>query len=92
MRYDRKKAKNVSNKDLQTILLHVREARRAATLETAGFVDICRPNNKIEMMEKDVTEFIRRRVHKHHQSWIILPLDEVIELLEAKLELRRSTK
>ena len=84
----RKNARNVSNEDLQWLLSKVESARQAATFERASLDDITRPNEVHTVVEKDVTQFVRRRCELHHKSWVLSPLDQVIELLQGKLETR----
>lgn len=60
------------------------EARKAATLENASFGW---PNDEVtalhrqegKVMNMHPTDYIKDRVRLHHQSWIIHPIDVVLE-------------
>lgn len=86
------------------IVEQLEEAKKAATLENAGFGF---PNDRIEVKSVhfgddntgrvgDVihpTEYVRRITRLHHRSWIIHPIDSAIELLKIHADtLRESEK
>jgi hypothetical protein len=65
------------------IIDKLKEARRHARLESASFGF---PNDTITARhhgEQDITchptEYIKGRVRLHHASWIVGPIDEILE-------------
>jgi hypothetical protein len=75
------------------VLNSLRDARKSATLENASFDRVGRtkgcqvivrvPYDDGEVhetvFEGSVTDFIRDRVRLHHGSWVIAPIDRVLE-------------
>lgn len=85
---------------MQALLRRLREARKAATMEHAGFDDLggstlvrfC-PNPIAASLPRtdpeNETEYIKQRTALYRQSWIIGPIDEAIALVEAEQSRRR---
>lgn len=85
------------------IIEQLEEAKKAATLENAGFGF---PNDRIEVKSVhfgddntgrvgDVihpTEYVRRITRLHHRSWIIHPIDSAIELLKFHADTLRDVE
>ena len=73
------------------IVRHLQEARKAATLKTSNFdhmgankaVQVFEGDNKTAETWKSMTDCIRDKVRLHHDSWIIGPIDEVLEWSES---------
>ena len=80
------KPQYVGRRELQRMIAELREVIRIAELDSAAF-DVIGPvkPDDLPKTEKEVTEFIRKRVKIHHGTWIIKPLQEVLKLLESKL-------
>ena len=80
---------------LRKIRALIAEARRHATMENAGFKDICASGvpmfNGEPLTEKHVTEFIKERTRLHRESWILPDLDEVLAEIDAEIS-RTSRK
>lgn len=58
----------------------------SATLKNAAFDSICGTpeDGPLPRSEREVTNFIRKRVDLHHRSWILSPLQEALEILTSK--------
>ena len=78
----------IGKKQARLLLAELKEARRAATLERASFGwtgETVSTNNSFRNGEDGVetpTNYIRRKTRSYRESWIIGPLDRVIEELE----------
>ena len=59
------------------------DAYESATLKQAAFDSICGTpdDSPLPRSEREVTNFIRKRVDLHHRSWILSPLAEALEIL-----------
>lgn len=62
------------------LLALMKEALESAALTNAEFGQITR-SGPFPTSERQVTKFIRDRVSLHHQSWIIRPLKDAMELI-----------
>ena len=83
---------SIGKKQARLLLAELKEARRAATLERASFGwtgETVSTNysfrNEEDGLEKP-TFYIRRKTRRYRESWIIGPLDRVIEELERAAE------
>ena len=78
----------IGKKQARLLLAELKEARRAATLERASFEftgETVRTNGSFAGDEDGAetpTNYIKRKTRLYRQSWIIEPLDRVIEELE----------
>ena len=83
----------IGKKQARSLLAELKEARRAATLEGASFErasfdftgETVRTNGSFAGDEDGAetpTNYIKRKTRIYRQSWIIEPLDRVIEELE----------
>jgi hypothetical protein len=71
---------------LQNTLRRLRGVREIATMQTAHFQKItCMPEQSCHVIEGNVDAFIRERTDLWRRSWIIDPLDEIIEELGREL-------
>ena len=83
---------SIGKKQARLLLAQLKEVRRAATLERASFEwtgETVRTNNSFANKEDGIetpTNYIRRKTRSHRESWIIGPLDRVIEELERAAE------
>lgn len=59
------------------------DAYESATLKNAAFDSICGTpeDSPLPRSEREVTNFIRKRVDLHHRSWILSPLEEALRIL-----------
>ena len=60
----------------------LREVRRLATLETASFRSVGPATDPLPADERDVDKFIKDRTRIHRETWILPPLDRMIEEAE----------
>lgn len=78
----------IGKKQARLLLAELKEARRAATLETASFEFTGETVSTAGSFAGDEdgietpTNYIRRKTRCYRKSWIIGPLDRVIEELE----------
>lgn len=78
----------IGKKQARLLLAELKEARRSATLETASFEwpgETVSTGGSFAGDEDGIeapTEYIRRKTKSYRESWIIGPLDRVIEELE----------
>ena len=83
---------SIGKKQARLLLAELKEARRAATLERASFGwtgETVSTNNSFRNEEDGLekpTDYIRRKTRIYRESWIIGPLDRVIEELERAAE------
>lgn len=73
----------------QKAIALLRRAVKCARLESASFNNVCAHDaepakfqNGTPVTEGNVTDFIRERVRRHHDTWIVAPILEVIDLIE----------
>lgn len=59
------------------------DAYESATLKNAAFDSICGTpeDSPLPRNEREVTNFIRKRVDLYHRSWILTPLKDALEIL-----------
>tara|TARA_Y100000310_G_C20164762_1_gene570863 strand:+ start:333 stop:572 length:240 start_codon:yes stop_codon:yes gene_type:complete len=60
-------------------------AQRAASMELAAF-DKLSSTKEIRISEREVTNFIRKRTELFRKTWIISPVERVIEILNEEIE------
>lgn len=65
------KPPQMPQRELRSLLIILRNVLRAAKMEDASFGMIGSDN--------DPTEFIKERTRVYRQSWIVAPLEELIE-------------
>lgn len=73
----------LGKKKAKIILRKLREVRKTATMESASFYLQKEPGDWLKMGNETDTELIREATKLWRQSWILHPLREVIEELEA---------
>ena len=82
----------IGKKQARLLLAKLKEARRAATLERASFErtgETVSTGGSFRGDEDGIetpTNYIRRKTRIYRESWIIGPLDRVIEELERAAE------
>lgn len=78
----------IGKKQARLLLAELKEARRAATLESASFEwdgETVTTRGSFASDEDGIetpTNYIRRKTRLYRESWLIGPLDRVIEELE----------
>lgn len=83
---------SIGKKQARLLLAELKEARRAATLERASFEWTGETVSTVGSFRGDTdgietpTNYIRRKTKSYRESWIIGPLDRVIEELERVAE------
>lgn len=81
----------VTKSFMQKILDELKCAKKCALLESVSFDRMAGGGqddwaNDLPKTELEVNDFIRSRVKRHHRSWIIDPIDSVIEMIEHKIK------
>lgn len=79
MNRHKKPPKTMPKKETEALLRELREIRQVATMETANFFPF------VEDSEEKMNE-LRALTRVWRQSWIIEPLDRLIERYESHLE------
>lgn len=86
--------KSLPKGEIKGLIEELKEIREIATMNTAKFTRIreTQLNEMLKIDPKYVSEFIRERTRIWRHSWIIDPLDELIERYEAHLERIANSK
>ncbi len=74
----------------QSVLQLAKNARAAATLEQFGATLAQFPDGS--GTHDEVTAFVREQTQLYRETWILGPLDEAIERLEARQEKRKTAR
>ena len=81
---DKEKLKRgyVGIKNLEKLIPKLKEAKHSATMETmslhGGIADII----NVKLIGGEINEFIKEKTELYRNTWIVTPLQEVIEELE----------
>lgn len=75
--------KLLSARQQRELIKLITDVYESATLKNAAFDSICGTpeDSPLPRNEREVTNFIRKRVDLHHRSWILSPLREALEIL-----------
>lgn len=78
--------KSLGARQQRELIKLITDVYESATLKNAAFDSICGTpeDSPLPRNEREVTNFIRKRVDLHHRSWILSPLQEALEILTGK--------
>ena len=70
---------------MERIISHLKEVLRSSKMESADFTGISFGESELPKKTQDVTDFIKKTTRLYRMSWIIDPLERIIEEIENEI-------